>query len=172
MISADSLLYKSLTIITLFCVLFGLTVNAVMAAPEAVVLTVKGMTNTNTPIRATYTLAALQAMPKSSISTTTSWTDGLQLFEGVSLKTLLEAHGVTTGTIVATAINEYSTEIPVSDAVIDGPIIAYSLNGAPMTVREKGPLWIVYPYDQHPNYQTEVVYARSIWQLDRIIIAP
>ncbi|CAN0586856.1 unnamed protein product, partial [Ectocarpus sp. 12 AP-2014] len=59
-------------------------------------------------------------------------------------------------------------EVPVEDAVEDGPIIAYLSNGKPMSVREKGPLWIVYPYDSDPKFQTEVIYSRSIWQLDRL----
>ena len=42
--------------------------------------------------------------------------------------------------------------------------------GAPMSVRDKGPLWIVYPYDQNTDYQSEVVFSRSIWQLNRITI--
>ena len=37
-----------------------------------------------------------------------------------------------------------------------------------MSLRDKGPLWIVYPFDSNPSYSTEVTYARSIWQLDRI----
>ena len=37
-----------------------------------------------------------------------------------------------------------------------------------MTLRDKGPLWLVYPYDADTAYQSEVIYARSVWQLDRI----
>ncbi|MGB1266126.1 MAG: oxidoreductase, partial [Nereida ignava] len=51
----------------------------------------------------------------------------------------------------------------------DGPIIAYKQNGSEMSRRRKGPLWIVYPYDDKKSYQTETVYSRSIWQLDRLI---
>ncbi|MDP5360810.1 MAG: oxidoreductase, partial [Paracoccaceae bacterium] len=32
----------------------------------------------------------------------------------------------------------------------------------------KGPLWVVYPYDMSADYRSEVIYYRSIWQLDRI----
>jgi hypothetical protein len=27
---------------------------------------------------------------------------------------------------------------------------------------------LIYPYDKKPEFQTEVVYSRSIWQLSRI----
>lgn len=150
------------------------TLAAADTAPAGtILLSISGISpNDGHAITAEYDLAALQALPKTSFTTTTTWTSGPQQFDGVSLKVLLDTLGVTKGVVVATAINQYQTEIPVSDAVAGGPIIAYALNGAPMSVRDKGPLWIVYPYDLHAQYQTEVVYSRSIWQLDRISFAP
>jgi hypothetical protein len=56
--------------------------------------------------------------------------------------------------------------------VTGGPIVAFARNGAPMPLRDKGPLWIVYPYDSNPDYQSELIYSRSIWQLDRIEVRP
>lgn len=134
-----------------------------------VILTISG-TADGKQINATYDLAALQALPVTSFTTSTMWTEGPQAFDGVLLKDILDANGITKGTISATAINDYAIDIPVSDAVVGGPILAYALNGAPMSVRDKGPLWLVYPYDQNIDYQTEVVFSRSIWQLNRITI--
>jgi hypothetical protein len=37
-----------------------------------------------------------------------------------------------------------------------------------MSLREKGPLWVIYPYDSDPAYRTEETYSRSIWQLNRL----
>lgn len=119
----------------------------------------------------TYDLAALEEMGSVTIETSTIWTEGLQEFSGVSLDRVLAEIGVTDGLILASAINDYTVEIPVADAVEGGPIVAFRNNGEPMSIREKGPLWIVYPYDSKPEYQSEVIYSRSIWQLDRIEIA-
>ena len=83
----------------------------------------------------------------------------------------MQSQGIESGTIQARAINDYTVSIPVSDAVGDGPMIAYRLNGEEMSIRDNGPLWIVYPYDSKSAYQTEVIYRRSIWQLDRLTIA-
>jgi len=110
----------------------------------------------------------LSSMESLDVKTTTIWTEGVQTFTGVPLDTFLAEVGVTKGSLRATAINDYSVEIPVDDAVIGGPIIAYLKNGEPMSLREKGPLWIIYPYDSDPKFQTEVIYSRSIWQLDRL----
>ncbi|WP_297778121.1 molybdopterin-dependent oxidoreductase [uncultured Roseovarius sp.] len=117
-----------------------------------------------------FSLEDLKALPVSSFETTTIWTDGPQTFEGISLAALLAHLDVTEGTIKATAINDYSVTIPMSDATEDGAIIAYLNNDEPMSRRGKGPLWIVYPYDSDIEYQTETVYSRSIWQLDRLAI--
>ena len=65
-------------------------------------------------------------------------------------------------------MNDYAVDIPIGDARDGGPIIAYEIDGKPMSVREKGPLWIVYPYDSKTEYRTETIYSRSIWQLDRL----
>ena len=115
-----------------------------------------------------FDIAILQAMDTVEFETTTIWTEGVQSFSGVSLATLLNTLDVTEGTLKATAINDYAVEIPVEDAVHGGPIIAYMRNGTPMSVRDKGPFWVVYPYDSDPSYQTEIIYSRSIWQLDGI----
>jgi hypothetical protein len=119
----------------------------------------------------TFDRAALEAMGTETIETTTIWTQGLQSFEGVSLARLVQVTGVQDGKLLATAINDYSIEIPLTDAVVNGPIVALKLNGKEMSVRDKGPLWIIYPYDSNANYRTEVIYSRSIWQLNRIEVA-
>lgn len=110
----------------------------------------------------------LETLPQTEFETSTIWTEGTQRFTGVSLDILLDAAEMTGGVIKATALNDYSVEIPVSDAISGGPIVAHRLNGETMSARDKGPLWIVYPYDARVEYQTEVIYSRSIWQLSRI----
>lgn len=160
---------------TLFKVSAAATVRAMFAATlfmfcaqsalaqDEIVLTVTG-----TAEPAEFTMAELQAMPATSFETTTIWTEGAQSFTGVSLHSFLAELGVEGGTLNAAAINDYVVEIPVADAVEGGPIIAYARNGEVMSVRNNGPLWIVYPYDSNADYQSEVIYARSIWQLVRI----
>ncbi|MFK7840884.1 MAG: hypothetical protein AB8B54_01350 [Sphingorhabdus sp.] len=111
---------------------------------------------------------ALMAIGMRTIETTTIWTEGVQVFEGVPLVALMQLLNVEEGRLLATAINDYTIEIPVSDAIDGGPMIAVMLNSEQMSIRDKGPLWMIYPYDQSAAYRSEVIYSRSIWQLDRI----
>lgn len=136
-----------------------------------VLLTVSGdIAVTNGDGIAQFDRAMLEAMDPVDVTTSTIWTEGTSTFTGVPLHVLTQALGIADGTLRATAINDYAVEVPVSDAVEGGPIVAFEMDGAPMSVRSKGPLWIIYPYDDNPDYQTEVIYSRSIWQLDRIVV--
>ena len=143
-------------------------------APKGdVILTVSGdISGANAGDAAQFDLELLQDLGRKTFKTSTIWTSGVQTFTGVQLVDLLRSIGVTQGTMRASAINDYSVEIPVSDAVDGGPIIAYEINGSPMNIRDKGPLWIVYPYDGVSEYKAEQIYSRSIWQLDRIEVLP
>ncbi|CUH62456.1 Oxidoreductase molybdopterin binding domain protein [Thalassovita gelatinovora] len=114
------------------------------------------------------TLDDLQNLPHAGFETTTIWTEGLQTFEGVWLKDLVRHLEVSEGTLELSALNEYLIEMNVEEIADSHALVAYMRNGKPMTAREKGPLWIVFPYDSDPKFQSETVYARSIWQLDRI----
>lgn len=138
-----------------------------------VVLTVTGdISQANSRDAARFDIAMLEKIGTVTFETTTIWTEGVQTFTGVEIVDLLDVLGVEAGTLRASAVNDYAVDIPVSDAVRGGPIIAFRRNGEPMSLREKGPLWIVYPYDVSPEYQAEEIYSRSIWQLDRIEVLP
>ena len=165
---ANSLLRAVAIAVTLF--LPQLSMADPLSAPTGdVILDVSGaVSETNVGAKAAFDLEMLQALGETSFETSTIWTEGLQSFTGVSLQALMRALGVEDGTLRASAINDYTVEIPVSDAVEGGPIVAYLRNGDPMSIRDKGPLWIVYPYDASTAYQTEEIYSRSIWQLDRL----
>ncbi|MEN9409332.1 MAG: hypothetical protein RL216_1306 [Pseudomonadota bacterium] len=159
---------------------FGVAFSAMMAVPllaqdalavpqgEVILTVTGGIAARNAGDAAELDLAMLEAMGSVKIETHTIWSDGPQVFEGVPLATLLERLGAEGTVIAASALNDYTVEIPMADAVAEGPIVAYRQNGAVLSVRDKGPLWVVYPYDSDPAYQTEVIYARSIWQLARI----
>ena len=140
------------------------------AAPaDGAILTVGGAIGcTNDGDEAVFDLEGLEQVGHSEIQTSTIWTEGEQVFEGVRLDTLLEAVCAEGNGLRATALNEYQVDIPLDAMIREGALIAYRLNGAEMTLRDRGPVWIVFPWDQEPAYQTEDYYNRSVWQLERL----
>jgi hypothetical protein len=142
-----------------------------MPRPDGdIILTLSGeITNTNTEDgRLELDLVMLQAMPVTKFKTNTIWLEKAVEFTGVNLKAILDYAGASGTLIHAIALNDYKVDIPADTVDADAPLVAYHIDGEIMSTREKGPLWVVYPYDQDAKYRTEVVYSRSIWQLDRL----
>lgn len=115
-------------------------------------------------------LPDLDEMPQESFSTTTTWTDGKMTFSGVPLSYILKDVNPEGTVLRMVALNDYSVEMPVSDIGETYPIVATRMDGKTMPVRDKGPYWIVYPYDSSAQFQTETIYARSIWQLKTLSV--
>jgi len=134
-----------------------------------VVLTVTGKIGATTEEGAAkFDLDSLAALGSETIQTSTIWTDGKVEFRGVPLTVFLSKLKAEGSILRIWALNDYTVDVPFADAVEDGPMLAYEANGARLSVRDKGPIWLVYPFDSNPAYQTEVIYARSIWQIERM----
>ncbi|HBS49104.1 MAG TPA: oxidoreductase [Rhodobacteraceae bacterium] len=119
--------------------------------------------------------AALSTLDQQSFETSTIWTDRVQQFAGPSLLAILNHAGITEGTVRLEAANDYAITIPVAELSETAPIVANRIDGEAFSLRQKGPLWVAYPYDSKDAFQSEEVYARSIWQLvavERVAPAP
>lgn len=140
------------------------------AAPTGeVLLTIKGdIAARNAGDTLQLDQAQLAALPQSSFTTSTIWTSGTPTFSGVLLKDLVAAIGAKGETITLSAANDYTIKMPMSAVANDAPLIAFLMDGKPMSLREKGPVWMVYPYDANESYRSEETYSRSIWQLTTI----
>jgi hypothetical protein len=136
-------------------------------APPDTVLTVVPAPGA-TPVH--FTDADLADLPQRSFQTSTIWTEGVQEFSGPSLATVLAAAGMDDGVrqIRLTALNDYAVLIDMEQVEADVPIVANRINGATFSVRDKGPLWVVFPYDSAPRYRAESIFAISVWQLRQI----
>lgn len=130
------------------------------------VLRISGLvTQPNMQQQAVFDMAMLQALPQHNFTTQTPWYAEPVKFTGPLLRDVLAAAGAKGEGITAIALNDYRTEIPFSDAIKYDLIVAILMNGQPMPVREKGPLFLVYPFDSKAELQAATFYNRSAWQL-------
>lgn len=123
------------------------------------------VTQPNMQQQAVFDMAMLQALPQHSFTTQTPWYAEPVKFTGPLLRDVLAAAGAKGEGITAIALNDYRTEIPFSDALKYDLIVATLMNDQPMPVREKGPLFLVYPFDSKAELQAATFYNRSAWQL-------
>ena len=134
-------------------------------AQEGVILTVvERATGTETR----FDRAAIAALPEHTLDTHTSVTDGVHHFEGPLMRDLLGAAGFTGDAVLAIALNDYEITIPMSDFEEFDVIAALTMDGEVLTPRDRGPIWIVYPRDDHPELQDIRYDYRWVWQLTRI----
>ncbi len=131
-----------------------------------VVLTISGqITETNAGDAAEFDIAMLEELGGAELVTTTPWTAGPQTFVGVLMQRLLDTVGAEGETLYVTALNDYHSELPMEDFYAFPVLLAYSRNGEFMSVRDKGPLWIVYPRDENPEFGEPGNTYKWVWQL-------
>lgn len=154
-------------------VLMGLFTGAAAWALDApkgpVVLQVSGLIEAHNQGKlAALDMQALQALPQKSFTTQTPWDQKPVSFSGPLLRDVLQLVKAKGQHLRAVALNDYRVKLPVSDARDHDVVVAVQMNGQPIPVRTKGPLFIVYPFDAKKELQHKTYYERSIWQLKAI----
>lgn len=110
----------------------------------------------------------LAELPGRKATMETPWTKGAVSFEGPLLREVLKAAGAEGKVIKVKAMNDYSADVPISDVNDYETILAERMDGKPMSVREKGPLFLIYPFDKNPELYNEKYFSRSVWQIVEI----
>ena len=61
-----------------------------------------------------------------------------------------------------------TVEIPIEDCRRYPVVLALTRDGRDLQRRDKGPIWVVYPRDDHAELRSEQINTRWVWQLDRL----
>lgn len=118
-----------------------------------------------------YDLDMLEAFPQTEYVTSNAFIDGSHTFSGPLLRDLLAAAGVVdANTITLSAANDYSIKYPSSDADEYDVIVATQIDGERMSTRDKGPLWVMYPFSKFSDLDDPIYKGRIIWQLVEISV--
>ena len=142
---------------------------ALDTAVGTVVLRITGrVRKPNDGAQAMFDMAMLEALPQHTINTRTPWYSQARRFTGPLLRDVLAAAGASGSTLRLIAINDYQVDMPYDDTQRFDVVLARLLDDKPMTVRDKGPLFAIYPFDQRPEIRSPVYYGRSAWQLRTI----
>jgi hypothetical protein len=160
----------------LFCLVAAVSVSYALDMSKdqvagPVVLKINGKIGVkNTAGGAVFDDALLDELPQKSFVTETPWTKGRVKFTGPLLSDVLKAVNASGTNIKAIALNDYKVNIPVEDASKYGVILARQMDGKMLAIRDKGPLFVMYPFEQFPELKTSVYFSRCIWQLQSIFV--
>ncbi len=163
-----------LVLIAIFLLTGGLLAaeeKALADPADEILLKVDGrITQRNTDNGAAFDREMIEALPPATLDTSTVVTDGVRRFDGFYMHDLLDRLGAEGETVVARAINDYEIEIPRDDFERFDVVVATHMDGERLEPRDKGPLWIVYPRDDHAELQDLRYDYRWVWQLDHLEI--
>jgi hypothetical protein len=118
--------------------------------------------------RAEFDLAMLENLSNRTGTMETPWTKGEVQFSGPLLRAVLEAAGARGVALKIKALNDYEAEIPMEDATSIDTMLATRMDGKPMSVRDKGPIFLIYPFDSRSDLYNEKYFSRSVWQIKEI----
>lgn len=116
-----------------------------------------------------YNLEELEALPQTKYVSGNPFFDGEQEYSGPLLREIFKDAGLLDQDSVSMrAINEYTINFPVADASKFDVVVATRINGKLLSVRDKGPLWVMYPFSHHEELSDPVYKGRTVWQLVKI----
>jgi hypothetical protein len=119
-----------------------------------------------------FDLAGLEALGRADLVTRTAWTGNAQRrFAGIPLARLLDHVGSQGQVLRAVALNDYAITAPVPELLQHGAFLATREDDQPLRIRDRGPVWMIFPWSQRPELDVALVRERSIWQLRAITIA-
>jgi hypothetical protein len=155
---------------------------AVLCAPAAladhwvqhkgsVILTVTGaISHSNVTPMVHFDMDRLQQIPRHVVRTSNPWQQEEAEYEGVLLRDLLAAVGSTGSVMTIYALDGYREDISAADAKTIDVILAYKQDGQYLPVRGKGPLFVVFPFSEHPALLTDTRREQSVWQVNKIVV--
>lgn len=163
-------MFRRLLLIFVYLLISATAFAGDLAKPAGdTILAVDGQISvTNDGNKARFDRKMLEGLPRHTVETSTDFTKGVIRFEGFLLSDLMKLVGAEGSVIHAVALNDYSADIPMSDLSTKTVLVAYSADGEPISIRDKGPLWIIYPKQSETEVGADN--HKMVWQLNRLTV--
>ncbi len=147
--------------------------EAVPAPTGDVVLTVDGMiAQTNSGDTLQFDLPALESLGVVQYEVDDPFAKQKILYAGVLLSQVLKVAGADSQatTLTLTALDDYSTDMKISDATKWPVLVATQADGEYMPIDKNGPLISVWPFDDFPEIDHLTYDALWVWSLYKITV--
>ena len=66
------------------------------------------------------------------------------------------------------SLDDYVAELPVAEFARYGTLLALKIGGHYLTVADKGPSFIIYPFDKYAELRSPTYYGRAVFQVATI----
>lgn len=119
--------------------------------------------------RIEFTRADLLAMEQRTIETGNDFVDGTAKFRGPLAASVVEMIGhAGAKKVTLTSVTDFSVTVDIAELKKYQAILALEMNGKALTLRTRGPIWLIYPMDLYPELSDPAFNSRLVWQLEVI----
>jgi hypothetical protein len=96
--------------------------------------------------------------------------DAVRTVTGIEIRKFIAAQDLQGNNLHVTALDGYEMDLPRADIDKYPVLLGFLVDGQPLSVRQKGPTWIIYPVSDYKELDDPAFEARSVWQLKSIEI--
>ena len=151
------------------CLVWTTSSSANTAASDEVVVEVSGnITPPNGSDVLYITREVIESLPQATITTSNHITSVPVKYRGPLFTDLLTSVSAKGDTVIVTAWDDYLAEIPIVDLKTYGVILATHEDGEQLSIENRGPLFVVFPFDHFPDIRNDLYYNKSVWQIKSI----
>ena len=94
--------------------------------------------------------------------------EDLHKVKGITVSGLIKRYDLVGVSLAIEALDGYSVDVPRSDIDSYPAVIGLEIDGKPISVRERGPAWLIYPVSGFKELDSPEFEARSVWQIKAI----
>lgn len=147
-------------------VLCAVAPSHVWSAP---LLTINGANEMGEQVSIELSAEDFADMEQVTVETANDYVDGVASFSGPLLRSVLsDLDFGPDSSLNVTASNDYMTTVPAQEILDYDVILATKMNGVDLSLRDRGPIWIIYPMSDNPELQDAKYNDRLVWQLIRV----
>ena len=151
--------------ITMIFFLLLLTMPFLGEASEKVLL---GIHSNSEQVSEQYTLGQLQQLPQYEMRVKLPWTNETHTYSGPYLEDVLLMANVSGQWLTMYALDHYQISFHFQRIKKYKPILALRIDEKLLTIRTKGPLWVILPMSEYKELNAAIYHDFMVWQLVKI----
>ncbi|MGF1696252.1 hypothetical protein L4C54_11325 [Vibrio lamellibrachiae] len=136
-----------------------------------VILSVSGnIEHSNSEIGVEFDEGMIEQLDTSIIKTKNHVVKEVAIYKGPTLYDVLELAGSKGDEVKVIAWDDYVVTIPISTIKKYGVLLATHEDGKRMTLDDKGPFFVVFPFTEYSEIRNDLYYNLSVWQVKALVV--
>lgn len=128
------------------------------------------ITESNAEVGVEFDQSMIDNMVQHTVNTNNHVVEQVVEYRGPAISDILRSVGAKGESVKVIAWDDYVVTIPISDINKYQVILATHEAGKRMTIDDKGPLFVVFPFSNYAELRNDFFYSLSVWQVREFIV--